>query len=279
MKEENEMKKNIAAALAILSLSVCAQAYDKADFIRQYRDTISIVETNYKEEMPISEYERIQIFKKEFLVRAAEFGPRALLEKTLALATNPRQLLAEDNYGRTVLFYAADAETVDSLVLRLQQLETKEQLGTISSWTSQKAVKTPKARKIAEKFINKTDKEGAPALFVLLRDGKTSAARRLIERGADLNVKDADKVTALHMAVLEASDDNPQAQALVKQIAGKNPYLAAAKDRDGRTPADWAKRGGYGQTRNYLADLAKRVEASQRQDLQDRLAKMSLNAL
>lgn len=273
------MKKNITVALAILGLAVCAQAYDKADFLRQYRDTISIVETNYKEEMPISEYERIQIFKKEFLIRAAEFGPRALLEKTLALATNPRQLLEEDNYGRTALFYAADAETVDALVLRLQQLETKEQLGNITSWTSKKGIQTPKTRKIAEKFINKKDKQGAPALFVLLRDGKTSAAKRLIERGADLNLKDEDKVTVLHMAVLEASDDNPQAQALVRQIAGRSPYLAAAKDKDGRTPADWAKRGGYASTRDYLSDLAKRVEASQRQDLQDRLANMSLNAL
>ena len=230
------MKKIIYSVALALFCAATAQAYTRQDFARQYKDTISIVETNYKHGMPVSGYERKQVFKSDFLMRAAEYGPKALLAKTLALATKPAQLFSTDKLGRTALFYAADADFADALINRLTALETARALRPGSNaHDSAPAVSVMR-------FLETRDHEGATALMVLLRDGKSSAAIRLLRRGANPCVKDKDGVTALHLAANGANKgqvSNLIALRLVLQTCPKN---ASATDKEGKTPLRWAQK-------------------------------------
>ena len=230
------MKKLLYGVAAALLCTATAQAYTRQDFARQYKDTISIVETNYKHGMPVSGYERKQVFKSDFLMRAAEYGPKALLVKALSLATQPTQLFTADKLGRTALFYAANAEFADALINRFTALETARALkADHHAHDAAPAVSVMR-------FLEARDHEGATALMVLLRDGKSSAAIRLLRRGANPCVKDKDGVTPLHMAVIGANKgqvSNLIALRLVLQMCPKN---VSAADKDGKIPLQWAQR-------------------------------------
>lgn len=230
-------QKILTLLSAVLVTAASAAAYDTEDFLRQYKDTISIVETNYMHHLPISGYERKQLFQKDFLMRAAEYGPQALLDKLLALATTPLQIIQKDDFGRTALFYAANAELADSLINRFLSLETARGLKIGYAAINEGPI-APNAK--AKKFLNQQDDQGATALMVLLRDGKTSAALRLLERGADPCIQDEDGVTALHMAVLNAEDSQINGIAALQKVLKACPKNAGMRDNDGRTPADWA---------------------------------------
>lgn len=247
-----------AAALCVLQTPQSAQAYDQQAFLRQYKDTIAIVETNSAHRLPISEYEKEQLFKRDFLMRAAEFGPQALLDKVLSLATSPLQLIQEDRFGRTALFYAANAQAADSLLNRFLSLETVRKLkdGLKIGYAAMNEGPVP-VRLKAQRFLNKKDREGATALMILLRDGKTGAALRLLQRGADPCVTDKDGVTPLHMAVLAAREDNPAGLHALRQILKACPQNISAKTKDGLLPADWARRGDFGQAYELLEKAQK----------------------
>ncbi len=233
------MKQKLLAAAAALLCASAAYAYDAQDFLRQYKDTISIVETNYTHNLPISGYERGQLFQKEFLMRAAEFGPQELLEKALSLATSPLQILQTDKLGRTALFYAANAEFADALINRLLTLEARR--GLKIGYAAMNEGPVAPARK-AKRFLDKRDDDGATALMVLLRDGKADAALRVLRRGADACAKDTDGVTALHMAVIGAKGGHSAGLIALRKVLASCPQNVLARDRDGRTPLDWADR-------------------------------------
>lgn len=252
------IKKWMTGCCALLICPLWAQAYDAQAFMRQYKDTISIVETNYKHNLPISGYEREQLFKKEFLMRAAEFGPQELLDKVLSLATSPLQIAQEDDLGRTALFYAADAKSADSLLNRFLSLETARGLQIGYAAMNEGPVAPGKK---ALRFLNKKDNEGATALMILLRDGKTSAALRLLQRGADPCASDKDGVTPLHMAVLATKNDNPQALQALQKVLKACPANLQAKTKDGQTPLNWADKSAFSQAYALLKAAAPKPAA------------------
>ena len=232
---------------AVLTCALAAQAYDAQEFMRQYKDTISIVETNYTHNLPISGYEREQLFKKEFLMRAAEFGPKELLDKVLSL-----------------LFYAANGEFVDSLLKRFLSLETARGIKVgYAAMNEGPAAPGPKA----QRFLNKKDDEGATAFMILLRDGKTSAAERLLERGADPCVKDKDGVTPLHMAVLAAKDNNPDGLKILQKVLKACPQNITAQTKDGQAALTWANKSAFSQAYDMLSKAAEGKISVQKEKL------------
>lgn len=258
------IKKWMICSTAVLTCALAAQAYDAQEFMRQYKDTISIVETNYTHNLPISGYEREQLFKKEFLMRAAEFGPKELLDKVLSLATSPMQIVQEDRLGRTALFYAANGEFVDSLLKRFLSLETARGIKVgYAAMNEGPAAPGPKA----QRFLNKKDDEGATALMILLRDGKTSAAERLLERGADPCVKDKDGVTPLHMAVLAAKDNNPDGLKILQKVLKACPQNITAQTKDGQAALTWANKSAFSQAYDMLSKAAEGKISVQKEKL------------
>ncbi len=252
------IKKWIIGSTAVLTCALSAQAYDAQAFMRQYKDTISIVETNYAHKLPISGYERKQLFQKEFLMRAAEFGPQELLDKVLALATTPLQIAQEDNLGRTALFYAADSRAADSLLNRFISLEAAR--GLQVGYAAMNAGPVEPGKK-AQRFLNKTDNEGATALMILLRDGKTSAAERLLARGANPCVQDKDGVTPLHMAVLGTKNNNPAGLKTLQKVLKACPKNINAKTKDGLLPLHWADKAVYSKAYALLKQAMPKKQA------------------
>lgn len=252
-------KKWIICTAAAVACTLTAHAYDQQAFLRQYKDTIAIVETNFTNGLPVCAYEKEQLFKKDFLMRAAEFGPQDLLDKVLSLATSPLQILQQDNLGRTALFYAANAQFADSLLNRFLSLEAARSLKSGYSFVNESPV--PASQKVL-RFLNKKDNEGATALMILLRDGKTSAALRLLERGANPCTKDKDGVTPLHMAVLATQTDDPAALRALQQVLKACPKNISAKTKDGLLPMDWARRAHLAQAYEVLNNA---YQAAQKQ--------------
>ncbi|WP_428075167.1 ankyrin repeat domain-containing protein [Candidatus Avelusimicrobium aviculae] len=258
------IKKWMICSTAVLTCALAAQAYGVQEFMRQYKDTISIVETNYTHKLPTSGYEREQLFKKEFLMRAAEFGPKELLDKVLSLATSPLQIAQEDKLGRTALFYAADSQFVDSLLNRFLSLETARGLKVGYAAMNEGPV-APGTK--AQRFLNKKDDEGATALMILLRDGKISAANRLLERGADPCVKDKDGVTPLHMAVLATKNNNPDGLKILQKVLKACPQNITAKTKDGQAALAWADKSIFSQAYDILNNAAKGKAAPKQETL------------
>ena len=94
---------------------------------------------------------------------------------------------------------------------------------------------------------------GAPALHVAACNGHLGAIEMLIEHGADPQLVPSNmpvRHTALHLAAWKGH--NTCCQRLLE--AGANP---AAKDRRGRTPADWAERA----EQSELAQMLRMLEA------------------
>ena len=86
-------------------------------------------------------------------------------------------------------------------------------------------------------MANSKDRYGNTLLFLAVLDGKIEMAKRLIDNGADVDMKnDADGVTPLHLAAIYGEIE------IVKSLIDNGAHVDL-KDKDGETPLRWAVLG------------------------------------
>lgn len=95
--------------------------------------------------------------------------------------------------------------------------------------------------------VRQQDEEGRTPLHLAAEGGNHAVAEYLIARGADVNARDGQKRTALHLAVSRSSRPSPLIDLLLAGGADVN-----ARDRDGNTPLHEAMREGAAEVAKLL---------------------------
>jgi ankyrin repeat protein len=184
------------------------------------------------------------------LITAAARGDLAVVK---ALLNGNADINATDRDKRTALMRAiinGREAMAKALLARNPELNVQEKYSQsalmIASWRLPQLVPVMIDKGAS---VNLRDADGETALFQASAAGHVDAVRELIRRGADITVRNSVDATALMFAAARGRAE------VVRELLSAGADVAA-KDYKGRTARDWSEQGGH----TAVADLLREAE-------------------